>query len=95
MVFGVLATTSLRQELLPSTDVPIAAVTATYPGASPEIVADEVAEPLQQVISGVDGVTAVRANSVNGLASLTVEWDFGLDSDEVDQRDPRRRRRDP
>ena len=83
VVFGVVATTSLRQELLPSTDVPTAVVTATYPGASPEIVADEVAEPLEQAISGVDGITAVRATSINGVATLTVEWDFGLDSDEV------------
>ena len=83
VVFGVVATTSLRQELLPSTDVPTAAVTATYPGASPEIVADEVAGPLEQAISGVDGVTTVRATSTNGVASLVVEWDFGLDSDEV------------
>jgi multidrug efflux pump subunit AcrB len=83
VVFGLVATTSLRQELLPSTDVPTAAVTATYPGASPEIVADEVAVPLEQAISGVDGVTTVRATSTNGVASLIVEWDFGLDSDEV------------
>ena len=81
--FGVFATLSLRQELLPSTDVPTAAVTATYPGASPEIVADEVAGPLEQAISGVDGVTTVRSTSNNGVASLVVEWDFGLDSDEV------------
>ena len=83
VVFGLIATTSLRQELLPSTDVPTAAVTATYPGASPEIVADEVAAPLEQAISGVDGVTSVRATSNNGVASLVVEWDFGLDSDDV------------
>ena len=83
VVFGVVATTSLRQELLPSTDVPTAAVTATYPGASPEIVANDVAGPLEQAISGVDGVTTVRATSNNGVASLVVEWDFGLDSDEV------------
>ena len=83
VVFGIVATTSLRQELLPSTDVPTAAVTATYPGASPEIVADEVAGPLEQAIGGVDGVTTVRATSTNGVASLVVEWEFGLDSDEV------------
>ena len=58
-------------------------MTATYPGASPEIVAEEVATPLEQAISGVSGVTKVRAVSTNGLASLTVEWDYGLDNDEV------------
>ncbi len=83
VVFGISATLSLRQELLPSTDVPTAAVTATYPGASPAIVADDVAKPLEQAIGGVDGVTTVRATSTNGVASLVVEWEFGLDSDKV------------
>ena len=87
----VLATTSLRQELLPSTQVPTAIVTATYPGASPEIVADEVATPLEQAISGVSGVTKVRATSTNGVASLTVEWDLRAGQRRGDQRHPERR----
>ena len=83
VIFGVLAALSLRQELLPSTQVPTAIVTATYPGASPEIVATEVAKPLGQAIGGVSGVTKVRAVSTNGLASLTVEWTYGLDNDKL------------
>ena len=83
VIFGVLAAFSLRQELLPSTQVPTAILTATYPGTAPEIVADEVATPLEQAISGVSGVTKVRSVSTNGLASLTVEWTYGLDNDEV------------
>ncbi|HZA03043.1 MAG TPA: efflux RND transporter permease subunit [Propionibacteriaceae bacterium] len=83
VIFGVLSTLSLRQELLPSTQVPTAILTATYPGTSPELVADEVATPLEQAISGVSGVTKVRSESLNGLATLTVEWTYGLDNDEV------------
>ena len=83
VVFGVLATFSLRQELLPSTQVPTAVLTAVYPGTGPQLVADEVATPLEQAISGVSGVEKVRSVSTNGLASLTIEWTFGLDNDEV------------
>jgi multidrug efflux pump subunit AcrB len=83
VIFGVLATFSLRQELLPSTQVPTAILTATYPGTAPELVAEEVATPLEQAISGVSGVTKVRSVSTNGVASLTVEWTYGLDNDEV------------
>ena len=42
IVFGVLATRSLKQELLPSIQVPTAIVTANYPGVSPQIIADDV-----------------------------------------------------
>jgi multidrug efflux pump subunit AcrB len=83
VIFGVLATLSLRQELLPSTQVPMAILTATYPGTAPELVAEEVATPLEQAVSGVSGVTKVRSVSSNGVASLTVEWTFGLDNDKV------------
>ena len=41
------------------------------------------ATPLEQAISGVSGVTKVRSVSTNGVASLTVEWTYGLDNDEV------------
>ncbi|MCW2811062.1 MAG: putative efflux protein, partial [Friedmanniella sp.] len=81
VVFGVIATFSLKQELLPSTQIPTAIVTATYPGTSPELVATDVAEPLEQALGGVKGVTKVRSTSSNGLANLTVEWEYGLDSD--------------
>src|SRR5919112_2955316 len=83
VIFGVLATFASRRELLPSTQVPTAILTATYPGTAPELVAEEVAEPLEQAISGVSGVTKVRSESLNGLATLTVEWTCGLDNDEV------------
>ena len=83
IVFGVLATLNLKQELLPSIQVPTAIVTATYPGVSPQIVADDVSTPLERALSGVSGVTKVQSTSTNGIATITVEWEYGLDPDKV------------
>ena len=83
VVFGVLATLNLKQELLPSIQVPTAIVTANYPGVSPQIVADEVSNPLESALTGVSGVTKVQSSSTNGLATITVEWEYGLDADTV------------
>ncbi|HKX13623.1 MAG TPA: efflux RND transporter permease subunit [Propionibacteriaceae bacterium] len=83
IVFGVLATLNLKQELLPSIQVPTAIVTANYPGVSPQIVADEVSTPLERALSGVSGVTKVESTSTNGIATITVEWEYGLDPDTV------------
>jgi multidrug efflux pump subunit AcrB len=83
IVFGVLATLNLKQELLPSIQVPTAIVTATYPGVSPQIVADDVSTPLERALSGVSGVTKVESTSTNGTATITVEWEYGLDPDKV------------
>ena len=83
VVFGVLATLNLKQELLPSIQVPTAIVTASYPGVSPQIVADDVSTPLETALSGVSGVTKVQSTSTNGMATITVEWEYGLDPDKV------------
>jgi multidrug efflux pump subunit AcrB len=83
IVFGVLATLNLKQELLPSIQVPTAIVTADYPGVSPQIVADDVSTPLERALTGVSGVTKVQSTSSNGIATITVEWDYGLDPDKV------------
>ena len=83
VVFGVLATLNLKQELLPSIQVPTAFVTASYSGVSPQIVADDVSTPLERAFSGVSGVTKVQSTSTNGLATITVEWDYDLDPDKV------------
>ena len=83
IVFGVLATLNLKQELLPSIQVPTAIVTAIYPGVSPQIVADDVSTPLERALTGVSGVTKVQSTSSNGIATITVEWDYGLDPDKV------------
>ncbi len=83
VIFGVVAVTSLKQELIPSTTAPQAFVTATYPGSSPQIVADEIADPIEQAVRNVTGVTTVRSSSTTGSSQISVEWDYGQDNDKV------------
>jgi HAE1 family hydrophobic/amphiphilic exporter-1 len=83
VVFGLISTFSLKQELLPSITAPTAFVTATYPGAPPQIVADNVSSPIERAVTGVSGVTDVTSTSVNGNATISVSWDYGLDNDKV------------
>ena len=83
IIFGIVAITALKQELIPSTQAPQAVVNATYPGSSPQIVADEVADPIEQAVKGVSGVTKVSSSSTTGSTNITVEWDYGNDDDKV------------
>ncbi|MFC6354606.1 efflux RND transporter permease subunit [Luethyella okanaganae] len=81
--FGLFATTSLKQELLPSVQQPGATVLATFPGASPSSIEREVTEPIEQAVRSVKGVTRVTSNSTNGSSSIQVQWNFGLDSEKI------------
>lgn len=81
--FGLFATTSLKQELLPSVQEPGAVVVATFPGASPTSVEREVTEPVERAVRSVKGVDQVTSSTMNGNASIQVQWAFGLDSEKI------------
>lgn len=80
VTFGLVATTSLRQELIPSLELPVAVVAAPYPGASPDVVEKEVTEPLETAVKGTDGVKTVTSTSRSGMSSVQVEFDYGTDT---------------
>src|SRR6188768_1487235 len=57
---------------------PQVVVTASYPGASADVVADTVTTPLEQQINGVSGMTYMSSTSSNdGSSTITVTFDVG------------------
>jgi len=80
-VLGVVSMGSLKQELIPSLQIPQAVVVSTYEGAAPEVVADQVSEPLEGVLQTVDGVEAVSSTSSTGTSVISVEMAYGTDMD--------------
>ncbi|MDF5756708.1 efflux RND transporter permease subunit [Spongiactinospora sp. TRM90649] len=79
--FGAFAIPSLKQQLLPSLSFPGAFVVAPYPGASPEIVEEQVTEPIENSFEGLEGVTEVTSTSREGLSQIQVAFEFGTDID--------------
>jgi HAE1 family hydrophobic/amphiphilic exporter-1 len=82
-VFGVVATSMLNQELMPSMTTPNAMVQATLPGASPDVVEETVTDPLETALSSVADVEAVETETTSGAVTATVTWPFEADADEV------------
>src|ERR671917_2314321 len=83
IVLGAISTMSLRQELLPSIDIPAALVVTQYPGASPEVVEQQVTTPIEAVIGGVTGVTGTQSTSTGGSSVITVNLEYGSDLAEL------------
>ncbi|WGW11009.1 efflux RND transporter permease subunit [Saxibacter everestensis] len=82
--FGLFATTSLKQELFPSLQFPGASVVSSYPGAAPSSIQNDVTVPLEDAIKGVNGITKVQSTSSSGVSQISVQWDFGEDSDKIE-----------
>ncbi len=62
----------------PDITPPQVVVSANYPGASAQVVADTVTTPLEQSINGVQGMIYMSSSSSNdGSANITVTFDVG------------------
>ncbi|RCS92722.1 AcrB/AcrD/AcrF family protein [Brevibacterium aurantiacum] len=82
-VFGVIATTSLNQETMPSVELPGTSVQVTVPGASPEVVEESVTKPIETALEGVGDLETVSTTSSAGSMSANVTWPFGKDAEEM------------
>src|SRR6204780_5940911 len=62
----------------PDITPPQVVVTATYPGASSQVVADTVTTPLEQQINGVPGMAYMSSVSANdGSSTITITFNVG------------------
>jgi HAE1 family hydrophobic/amphiphilic exporter-1 len=80
-LFGLITIPKLKQQLFPSLDFPAAFILASYPGASPEIVERQVAEPIEGAVQGIEGLEKVSSTSREGVATVQLEFTFGTDLD--------------
>ncbi|MET8474960.1 efflux RND transporter permease subunit [Streptomyces sp. NPDC006422] len=79
IVFGAIAIPQLKQQLLPSIELPMVSVIAPYQGASPDVVEKQVVEPLENSIDAVDGITGVTSTASEGNALVMAQFDYGTD----------------
>jgi multidrug efflux pump len=77
---GAVAYFALPTELYPNITPPTVQVTASYPGASAQVVADTVAAPIEQQVNGVERMLYMSSQSTNdGNYSLTITFEIGTD----------------
>ncbi|MDN3497265.1 efflux RND transporter permease subunit [Planococcus sp. APC 4015] len=85
-VFGGLALTSLKQELIPSIEFPALIVVSSYPGASPEVVNNDVSGPIEAAIQGVPGLETSTATSTTNASIIQASFAYGTDLATAEQK---------
>src|SRR5215204_1793963 len=81
---GAYATTQLNQELLPDISFPIITISTPVSGAGPDLVDEQVTQPVEDAINGVEGIQSVRSTSSQGFSVVLVEFDLDADTDEAE-----------
>jgi multidrug efflux pump subunit AcrB len=81
LVAGIVGYNLLPVAALPSVDFPTVAVSASLPGASPEIMASAVAQPLERQFADLPGVNQITSSNVQGTASITLVFDLSRNID--------------
>jgi HAE1 family hydrophobic/amphiphilic exporter-1 len=84
VIVGAIAYPSLPVAQYPQIAPPTVVVSATYPGATAETVADTVAVPIEQQINGVEDMIYMSSSSVgDGTLTITVSFKQGVDVDQA------------
>jgi len=82
LIAGAIAFLQLPLSEYPSVTPPTVQVTASYPGANPQVIADTVASPLEQAVNGVEGMLYMGSQmSTDGRMVLTIAFKHGTDPD--------------
>jgi HAE1 family hydrophobic/amphiphilic exporter-1 len=82
VVLGLVSLPRLGVDLFPNVDLPMVTVAIVLPGASPETVEREVTEPIEEAISMLDGIRALRSSSSDSLSRLFIEFQHEEDAHE-------------
>ncbi len=81
LLAGLVAVFNLPILQYPDVTPPTVSVSASYPGASAQVVSDAVAAPIEEAVNGVEGMIYMSSSSSDGGYSLSVTFDVGIDID--------------
>ncbi|MBX3712684.1 MAG: efflux RND transporter permease subunit [Lysobacter sp.] len=79
IVVGLMSYSRLTLRELPAIDPPVVSVDVTYPGASAGVVETRVTQVLEDALAGIEGIETLQSRSVNGRASVTIEFTLERD----------------
>lgn len=79
LALGWIGYTSLGADFLPSINVPVLTVTATYSGASAEEIKKDLIKPIEEAISGISGIDSLQSSAREGYGQILILFTFETD----------------
>lgn len=79
IIFGAIGYFFLGVREYPAIDPAVINVRTSYIGANADIIEQQITEPLEKAINGVQGVKNITSNSAQGVSAITVEFELNVD----------------
>ena len=80
---GVASYRNLPIELVPKFNPPVVTITAIYPGASPAEIENAVSKPIEDVVSGLEGIEQIQIGSMENSCFIALEMNQSVNVDEA------------
>lgn len=79
LALGVVSMFKMPQALMPNMNYPVALVTVSYSGASPQEIDDIITEPMESALASVENVKEMTSYSMEGASTIVIEFNIGTD----------------
>jgi len=79
IIFGIIGYTFLGVREYPAVDPAVINVRTSYTGANADIIEQQITEPLEKSINGVQGIRNITSSSALGSSSISVEFELNVD----------------
>ncbi len=81
VTFGIITFLKLPLRELPDTAKPKVSISTRYGGASAEVVESRITTPIEDQLSGIEGIEFIESNTFNGSSRISIEFDTSRDMD--------------
>jgi HAE1 family hydrophobic/amphiphilic exporter-1 len=81
VVIGLISSRLLPLEFFPELDAPFVSINIPYPNSTPEEVEREITRPVEEVLATISDIKRMVSNSSENAANITLEFDWGIDTD--------------
>ena len=79
--FGLISFQRMGIGRLPDVDFPVISINLTWEGAAPAVMESDVVDPVEDAMTGIQGVKEIRSSVRQGSANVTLELELSRDND--------------
>ncbi len=85
VTLGIFSYKRLAVDQFPDVEIPVLTIQTLYPGASPEVVEQEVTRRIEEAVNTISGVRHISSTTTEGLSAIVVEFHLGTEINNAQQ----------